>query len=131
MEPAIFRVNVNDTEVKTITGFNHLGIQIDITLHMNMFFDKCCRKASSRRSLLAKLLGEMFLKLVKAIYESAILPTFTDFGILLLCNTRTHSNDLESFQNRAEAIVNRIFEIIYDRCEQEARLHPCQCVTTM
>ncbi len=36
-----------------------------------------------------------------------ILPTLTYCCILLLCNTRTQSEKLDSFHNRAEAIVNR------------------------
>ena len=47
------------------------------------------------------------MKAAKAIYQSMILLTFTYCGILLLCNTRTQSEKLDSSHNRAEAIVNR------------------------
>ena len=47
------------------------------------------------------------MKAAKAVYQSMILPTFTYCSILLLCNTRTQSEKLDSFHNRAEAIVNR------------------------
>lgn len=71
------------------------------------FFDKCYKKASSRLSLLAKLRGDLDMDAAKARHQSIILPTFTYCGILLLCNTRTQSEKLNSFHNRAEAIVNR------------------------
>ena len=83
-------------------------LSIDSTLNMNTFFDKCYKKASSRLSLLAKLRGDLDMKAAKAIYhQSMILPTFTYCGIFRLCNTRTQSEKLDSFHNRAEAIVNR------------------------
>ena len=50
------------------------------------------------------------MKAAKAIYESMILPTFTYCGILLLYNTRTQSDKLDSFYNRAKAIIKRKHE---------------------
>ena len=101
-----FRPRVNDKEITKTARYKYLRISIDSTLNMNTFFEKCYKKASSRLSLLAKLRGDLDMKAAKAIYQSMILPTFTYCGILLPCNTRTQSEKLDSFHNRAEAIVN-------------------------
>ena len=109
-ESANFRVNVNDMEIQKASSYKYLGVQIDSTLNMNTYFDKCYKNASSRLNLLAKLREQLDVKAAKAIYESMILPTFTYCGILLLYNTRTQSEKLASFYSRAEAIINRQHE---------------------
>ena len=86
------------------------GVQIDSTLNMNIYFDKCYKNAPSRLNLLAKLREQLDMKAAKAIYASMILPTFTYCGIHLLYNTRTQSEKLASFHSRAEAIINRKHE---------------------
>ena len=60
-----------------------------------------------RLNLLARLREQLDVKAAKAIYECMILPTFTYCGILMLHNTRTQSDKLDSFHDRAEAIINR------------------------
>ena len=74
---------------------------------MNTYFDKCYKNASSRLNLLAELHEQLKLKAVKAICDCLILPRFTYCGILLLHNAKMQSDKLESFHNRAEAILNR------------------------
>ena len=102
-----FKVSVNDREITKTSRYKYLGVQIDSTLNMNTFFVKWYKKASSRRSLLGKLRRELDVKAAKAIYQSMILPTFTYCGILLLCNTRTQLDKLDSLRHRAGVIVNR------------------------
>ena len=99
-----FRVSVSDREIKRTTSYKYLGVQIDSTLNMNTYFDKCYKNASSSRlNLLAKQREQLHVKAAKAIYESMI----TYCGFLLLYNTRTQSDKLDSFHNRGEAIINR------------------------
>ena len=102
-----FRPSVKDKEISKTASYTYFGIPIDSTLYMNTFFDKCYKKASSRLNLLAKLREDLDMKAAKAICQSMVLPTFTYCGILQLCNTKTQSEKLHSFHNRAKAIVNR------------------------
>ena len=74
---------------------------------MSTYFDTRYKNASFRLNLLAKLSEQLDVKAAKAIYECMILPTFTYCGILLLHNTITQSDKHDSFNNRAEAIINR------------------------
>ena len=106
-ESADFEVNVNDREIRRTTSCKYLGVQIGSTLSMSTYFDKCYKNASFRLNLQAKLREQLDVKEAKAIYECTILPTFTYCGILLLHNARTQSGKLDSFHNRAEAIINR------------------------
>ena len=49
-ESAGFEVNVNGREIRRTTSYKYLGVQIDSTLNMSTYFDKCYKNVSSTKS---------------------------------------------------------------------------------
>ena len=49
-ESADFEVNMNDREIRRTMSYKYLGVQIDSTLNMSTYFDKCYKNVSLTKS---------------------------------------------------------------------------------
>ena len=103
------KMNITYDTFKTITvttSYKYLGVEIDASLSMNTNFMKTYKKANSKLRLLNKLRPQLTQHTAKLIYQSMIIPTLTYCGFLTLNQTKSQRTKLDSFHNRALAIVN-------------------------
>ena len=78
---------------------------VDSSLNTTPFFDKCCKKASSRLNLLTKVRYLMDVNVAKYIYQTMVLPAFKYCGLHLLCLSATQEDKLVSLHKRVERIM--------------------------
>ena len=81
--------------------YKYLGMEINSTLNLNSYFEKCCKKASSRLRLLKKLKPHLTDTSAKSIYLSMIVPTLTYCSITKINLTGQQLSKLDKIHSNA------------------------------
>ena len=100
-----FNVIYRGNLIEVTTRYRYLGIEIDASLNLNSQFERNFKRASRRLRLLSKLQYCLDGYSTNLLYNSMILPTFTNCGILSLKLTSTQQERLSGCCARVQQLM--------------------------
>ena len=105
LKSPVLEIQCNGTDITSTTTYKYLGVNLDPTLLLSNYFDRCYKKASSRVNLLGKLRYLLDRKAALAIYNSLVVPTLIYCSLVNLNLTNTQKSKLLSLGNRTARII--------------------------
>ena len=97
----------DNTVLNTTKTYKYLGVLLDQHLKLSQHLDNVFRKAKSRLQLLNLLRPQITSKTAITVYNAMIIPLFTYCSSVAPYNNTTYIKKLDSFQCRANHIINR------------------------